>query len=716
MRSLKPNAGVRNVFLVWILLLAAVGLVSNAYAKEIPNFSFIQASDVHAPNAKSQEVISQIKSLDQIDMAAFDTKAPKPEFAVVTGDLTEFGGGSGWWEQFLSYWADCGIPVYYQLGNHDNTWAALVKRLRELGFGPYYSFDRNGCHFVGLMTATVQDPRPSIGEEQIRWLEKDLASLDMETPVFVFFHHPIGGTEFASRFDYDRLLDILRTRNTVLLMAGHSHGHVSRPFEDFDQITGGSTYGPNDPGLTFIYVENKVVKVAYQKAGEPSANIKILQKAIPPTRIYPVVEILSPQPREAVGQVLQVSAYTDFEGVVAKASCTIDDELNADLQLKYANGRWTATGTVDLQSLLPGAHYLRVEFATSDRQFKKSAEFFYEPESKPTAWRVYLGASSKCTPTIANGIVYVGANDGKLWAIDAKTGKVLWTADTGAEILSQPLVVDEKVITANGLGLVQAYTLKGDKVWEFRANDAVYSSPVQVGEYIALGCNSGKLYIVEPESGRLAASNEDATYSIESKPFALGDRIYFGAWDEYIRCVDAKTGSLVWKQMGEGSRTKESPGVRRYYSPADAGPVVTDNKVFAADRDYMLTILNAATGERIDAKTGVAAAGLSEDGKFIYLRKTNGNLEKITPSGEVVWSTPCKLGYIPAAPFEKNGVVYVASGLGLVSAVSASDGKILWQYQASPKLYVMSSVVSDGERAYVTAFDGMLTAIKCIAQ
>jgi outer membrane protein assembly factor BamB len=713
MQFLRLKKGLRSFAVQCSLIIGLVFLGSLVVqAKQIPDFSFVFATDVHAPSSKSQEVIGRIRSLNEIDMAAFGIKAPKPEFAIVTGDLTEFGGGSGWWEQFLSYWADCGIPVYYQLGNHDNTWSALVKRLRDLGFGPCYSFDRNGCHFVGLMTATIQDPRPSIGEEQIKWLETDLAKVDLETPVLVFFHHPLGGTEFASRFDYDRLLDVLRTRNTVFLMAGHSHGFVYRPFEDFDQITGGSTYGPK-PGLTFVYVHNNVISAAYQNDGEQAANVRIFEKPIPAKRIYATTEIVSPQPRTTVGPTLEVSAFTDYEGIIGKAVCTIDDQINVDLQVKLQSGKWTATGTADISSLLPGAHYLRVEFLSSDRQFKRSTEFFYEPANKPTAWRVYLGASSKCTPTIADGTVYVGANDGKLWAINAETGKTLWVVDTGAEILAQPLVVKDKVIVANGLGLVQAYSLKGEKLWTFSAGDAVYSSPVEVDGRIAFGCNDGKLYILDAAQGTVIATNEDATYAIESKPFVHNGRVHYGAWDQYIRCVDATDGALVWKQLGEGSRTKESPGVRRYYSPADDGPIVVGNKLFIADRDYMLTIVNADTGERIDAKSGVAATGLSEDGSFIYLRRTNGNLEKIDSNGNVIWSTPCKMGYIPAEPTEKNGVVYVASGLGLVSALSSTDGKILWQYQASPQLYVMSSVVSDGKRAYVTSFDGMLTAIRC---
>ena len=75
-----------------------------------------------------------------------------------------------------------------------------------------------------------------------------------------------------------------------------------------------------------------------------------------------------------------------------------------------------------------------------------------------------------------------------------------------------------------------------------------------------------------------------------------------------------------------------------------------------------------------------------------------------------------QVGAIPTAPTEKNGVVYVCSGKGIVSAIAADSGKLLWQYQASPQLFVMCSVACDGTNAYLTAFDGSLTAIKCRAQ
>lgn len=659
--------------------------------------------------AQSQEVIALINSIGEVEMTAYGITAPKPSFVIVTGDLTEFGAGSGAWEEYLSYWKNCPLPVYHVPGNHDNTWYACIQPLRKLGQRQCYFFDREGCRFIGLTTATVQDPRPSIGEEQINWLKENLLTIDPNTPIFVFFHHPLGITEFASRYDYDRLLDVLQDYNTVLLMAGHSHGYVYRPFESWDQITGGSTFGPN-AGLMFVSVCDGMLRAAYRKSTEPAASVKIFEKTIPNEPTYPKIEILSPRRNAKITDKLTISARVSRIAKVTKAFFTVDDKLNGDLIVSGSAPVWNAEASVDINNLLPGAHYLRVDFQNGEKHYTRSTQFLLEPNTNPTAWRVYLGASSKATPTVIDGIVYVGTNDGKLRAFDAKDGRELWSVDTGAEILAQPLISSGRVYAANGLGTVAAYSTSGEPLWTFSADDAVYSSPIEVDGKIVFGCNSGKLYAIDAATGKLAWTNADAGYSIESKPFALDGRIYYGAWDTYVRCVDAKTGQLIWKAEGEGSRIEKA---KKYYSPADCGPVVVDGNLMVADRDYMLTILNAQTGERINAMKEVAAVGLSEDGKYAYLRKTDGALAKIDRTGQVIWSTAVEMDVIPAAPIEKNGVVYAISKKGLLSAASAESGKVLWQYQASPQLFVMSSPATDGTNVYVTAFDGYLTAIRC---
>jgi PQQ-dependent dehydrogenase (methanol/ethanol family) len=80
--------------------------------------------------------------------------------------------------------------------------------------------------------------------------------------------------------------------------------------------------------------------------------------------------------------------------------------------------------------------------------------------------------------TYAEGKLFVGRLDGKLVALDAKTGKELWKADVvdytqGSVITSPPLVVKDKVITGFGggeygaRGSLQAYDINtGKQVWK----------------------------------------------------------------------------------------------------------------------------------------------------------------------------------------------------------------------------------------------------------
>lgn len=678
-------------------------------AADVEDFTFIQVSDVHAPMAQSATTIARVKELRAIDLAPYKVNVPKPSFVLATGDLNEFGGGSGWWKEYMDYWKGCPFPLYQQLGNHDNTWHGNMQSLRLAGQKTYYSFDAHGCHFVGLMTPTPQDPRPSISEEQLVWLEADLEKVTKQKPVFVFFHHPLAGSEFASRYDCDRLLDVLRRYNTVLMMAGHSHGFVSRPVGGLDQVTGGSTFGGN-AGFSVLSVKDGTLRVAYWKVSEPAPGVKLLEKKIPDEPALPVIEISSPAVREVAVADLRIYARLGSAKPDGKVTYTIDDRVSGELMVSGGGSEFRAMGRPSLIGLLPGAHYLRVELSSGGRALSRSTHFFYEPDQGRAAWRAYLGASSKVTPVVENGLVYVAGHDGVLRAFDAASGSAKWTLPCSAEILASPVVHGGKVIVADGTGKVTACDDAGKQLWNFQAANAVYSSPVVSGENVLFGCNDGVFYAVNAATGRLAWTNNDASYSIEAKPCLWRNKVYYGAWDQYVRCLDATTGKLLWKAKTEG--VKSAKAAHRYYSPGDATPAVVDGRLMIADRNYMLTILDAETGAPIGAVSKVAAVSASADGQFAYLRGSDGRLAKINAAGKEVWSVPAGLNAIPTSPTEHNGVVYVCGSTGQLSAHSAADGKLQWQHSVSPGLFVMSSVACDSDRVYATAFDGSLTALR----
>ena len=56
-----------------------------------------------------------------------------------------------------------------------------------------------------------------------------------------------------------------------------------------------------------------------------------------------------------------------------------------------------------------------------------------------------MGAAS-----VANGVVYAGSFSGMMVAMDAKTGAVLWTFQSGGSVLDGPAIADGVVYWGSG--------------------------------------------------------------------------------------------------------------------------------------------------------------------------------------------------------------------------------------------------------------------------
>ena len=102
----------------------------------------------------------------------------------------------------------------------------------------------------------------------------------------------------------------------------------------------------------------------------------------------------------------------------------------------------------------------------------------------------YFDGGSRATPAVAEGILYLASHEGAFFAIDAKTGKVLWSKDLIEDFNGRrptwgfsgsPLVSDGKVIVDTGSkdgALVAMDAKTGDLVWRGGTDEAGYASPM----------------------------------------------------------------------------------------------------------------------------------------------------------------------------------------------------------------------------------------------
>jgi outer membrane protein assembly factor BamB len=65
------------------------------------------------------------------------------------------------------------------------------------------------------------------------------------------------------------------------------------------------------------------------------------------------------------------------------------------------------------------------------------------------------------SPSVVDGVVYIGASNGPLYAIDAATGATLWSFANGYSLNTAPVVVNGVLIVGSTDGLVYAFDLAG---------------------------------------------------------------------------------------------------------------------------------------------------------------------------------------------------------------------------------------------------------------
>lgn len=677
------------------------------------SFSFLHLSDVHAPIRGSRETIAAARECGAIRMAPYGITAPAPSFAIVTGDLTEFGGGNGAWETYQSYWEGCRYPVYSVPGNHDNTWWLLRPALQALHGSLPYAFRYAGCHFIGLDTAGRQDPRPAFALEELEWLRATLRRIPRNEPLFLFFHHPLAGTEWATPYDYERLFEILRGHHVVLMLVGHGHSAQAMKLGGFDAVEGGSTFDQKaspphtgNAGFNVVCVQDGKVRVAYRRTAEAEATVPILEKPLAPLPPLPEPRFLQPDPQSHVSAG-SLRVRIRFPGG-AQAAGQLHLDAGEPVPLRRNRDEWEAT--IPLNEAVPGQHVLRAVFTEGTRQAFATREFSVQRPGMPHArWHVSVGASVRAALAIDGDRVYVAGQDGSLTALDARDGSRRWRFRAGGEVLGRPAVTPNAIFVAATDGCLYALGKDGREQWRYQAGAPLVAPPVCDGERVVVGAIDGALHCVDASTGQARWVSREASYTIESAACLAGDMLFFGAWDTFVYGLTAQDGALRWKTPSDGTRQAAA----RYYSPADSPVACVGGRVFAADRNMTLTVFDAATGERLFSRQGCAAVAPAADGSGVYLRvpTRGGPLVKIDRDGNEVWRCDAGLGYLPSVPWEADGIVAVATSTGRVSAISAADGRLLWQYCATPGLYLPGGAVPSRGVVYAAGLDGAVTAI-----
>ena len=196
------------------------------------DLSFLQISDSHI--GFSKEANKDVTETFKIALDRINAMPTQPAFLIHTGDISQLSKPEEF-DTFDQVLKSCKTKdVFYVPGEHDvlNDGGKLfrdryLKSVEGKGSG-WYSFNKNGVHFVGLVNVVNLQAGGlgQLGDEQMEWLEDDVKGLSAETPIVVFAHIPLWavypkwgwGTD-----DSERALGYLKRFGSVTVLNGHIH-------------------------------------------------------------------------------------------------------------------------------------------------------------------------------------------------------------------------------------------------------------------------------------------------------------------------------------------------------------------------------------------------------------------------------------------------------------------------------------------------------------
>ena len=159
-----------------------------------------------------------------------------PVYGVVCGDMV--ADKPVFYKDIKHMLGATDIPFFFLPGNHDITFGVRSEELAKADykntFGPnYYSFNRGKVHYIVLDNIFYSGNKSVIltylHERQLRWLERDLASVAPGSLVIVMLHVP---TSYNEDLRQDGIRNVLQNRThlheilkpyNVHIFSGHTH-------------------------------------------------------------------------------------------------------------------------------------------------------------------------------------------------------------------------------------------------------------------------------------------------------------------------------------------------------------------------------------------------------------------------------------------------------------------------------------------------------------
>jgi outer membrane protein assembly factor BamB len=300
------------------------------------------------------------------------------------------------------------------------------------------------------------------------------------------------------------------------------------------------------------------------------------------------------------------------------------------------------------------------------------------------------------------GYVVTGTRDGFLHAYDPDGGLV-WTFKTGARFDAAPRIEGDTVYVGSNDGTVYALDVaSGKERWKYAAQEEVGTTPVVAGDVVLAMTLQDTLIALDARTGAWKWHHRRESregFTVHGAAAALvSDRLALGAYsDGTVAALDLATGVARWER-------KVAPAGD--FMDVDALRVQS-NRLFVAAYSGAVYALDVLTGQQLWELRTPTPTRLALGGGVLVAVTTTQVLGIAPQDGTLRWGVPLE-GAPGGEPVVANGKVAVPNQNSLLW-LDVATGRVLRKFD--PGTGVSATPAVSGRRVYVLSNAGNLVAL-----
>jgi outer membrane protein assembly factor BamB len=350
-------------------------------------------------------------------------------------------------------------------------------------------------------------------------------------------------------------------------------------------------------------------------------------------------------------------------------------------------------------------------------------------------WREGIGQGSNlqkrlvAPPVVSDGKLFVIDANQKVSALDAATGRHIWSKQLTAlhkrdksAVGGGLAVLGDKLLVSSGFGYLAALSVNdGKQIWKQRTDSPLSSSPAVIGTRAYVTSTDNQVYAVDTDTGEIVWSDQAIAESariLSSPSPAVSNELLVAPYSsgELIAYLPAN-GRRLWQD------TLTTVG---RFTPLSAindiagHPTIDNGVVYAASYSGVLTAIDARAGQRLWAILFGSRLGPVVAGEYLFIVGAEGQVACIQKiDGKIVWvrnlpefkKEKKKKGRIVwTGPLIASSRLIVASSEGNMLALSPQTGETIGELKLGADILIQP--IAAGGLIYVLTDKGQLVAIK----